>query len=166
MKNKIINFIGRLEGDYQNQNIFLKTFISIFAPYPTEGIVGKNEINAEILEKAIGEVDLEKMKKIKSIDELFDFSLNYLENCLLDKASFTSISMLFSVITKGVTIDEILRICGITIKDWKLYLSVFKSFIMNYDTIWIANNEFFKNALIRKYHQSKEALIDFHFHVA
>ena len=81
----------------------LKTFISLFAPYPTIGIVTKDEVNLSILEKAIKEVDLQKLGNINSIDELFDFSLGYFENCLFERSSFTKVSMLFSVITKGVT---------------------------------------------------------------
>lgn len=52
---------------------------------------------------------------------------------------------------KGLTISEIVSIIGITQEELKLFITLFRSFLMNFKELWMIKNDCFKKAINNKY---------------
>lgn len=52
---------------------------------------------------------------------------------------------------KGLTRSEIVSITDISQEELKLFITLFKSFLMNFKDLWMIKNDCFKKALHNKY---------------
>ncbi len=53
-------------------------------------------------------------------------------------------------------------IADIKDEEWKVYLAVFKVFLMHYKELWIVNNDSFKKAIFLKYHSDPATILETH----
>ena len=44
-----------------------------------------------------------------------------------------------------------MAVSRLSIEEWRLFLGFFKIFIMNYQGLWLINNEVFKRSIISRY---------------
>jgi hypothetical protein len=55
-----------------------------------------------------------------------------------------------------------LKVTKIEEEDWRLFLALFKSFMMHYSDLWIINNDLFKRAVIKYF--TKDVSIKYSLH--
>ena len=69
----------------------------------------------------------------------------------MDTEKFRAVLVALNITEKGLSQMEILTLTGISEKDWRHVVGVFKTFLMKYKDLWKINNETFKKAIRVKY---------------
>lgn len=82
------------------------------------------------------------------MDDLFNYVLAFYSKTLMDPEKLKKILGVFTITQKGLSLDEMLNVCKITVDEWRIFLAIFKTFIMHYKGYWIINNDMFKKVII------------------
>lgn len=67
------------------------------------------------------------------------------------KDKFIKLMRIFTLTQKGLTIEEVMEMTGITEAEWKLFMACFKVFVINYNGYLIMNNNTMKRVFLKKY---------------
>ena len=87
--------------------MFVRTFLTIFIPYPTRGIIESNEVDAMEVEKLLERVDFDIIKGIfnvylfiqefLNIEELIHYILDYFSKNLFQQDKFEKLLTIFTI---------------------------------------------------------------------
>lgn len=57
----------------RNQPLFVRSYFSVFVPYPTEGVVEEQEIDTVLIENILNSLTLDHFKSMKVVEDLIQF---------------------------------------------------------------------------------------------
>lgn len=78
--------------------------------------------------------------------------LDFWGQCLFaHEDQFKEVINLLVSTQKGLTKGEILAITKIDGEELKIFISIFKPFIMNFNSLWMIKNDSFKQSIFQKY---------------
>ncbi|CAD8126406.1 unnamed protein product [Paramecium sonneborni] len=151
----------------RNQPVFVRSYFSVFIPYPTEGVVEQNEVDQTLVEDILHPLNYNHFKSIKTVEDLFAFQLDYFSKAnIMEISKFRKVLLVLSLTQKGLTYPEIENVCNITLKEWKLFLVFFKVYIMIHRELWIIHNEIFKKVIINTYYIDGQEMLELHDNIA
>lgn len=84
----------------------------------------------------------------------------------MDEEKFIKLIRVFTLTQKGLTIEEIMKITGVTEIEWTLFAVVFKVFVLKYKNYWIMNNDTMKRVILKKYDVAIYPIKDLHKEIA
>lgn len=82
---------------------------------------------------------------------LIGIILEFYSTHLMNKEKFIKLLTVFSLSQKGLTIEEIIAITNVSDEEWKLFLGVFKVFVLNFKGLWIVNSDLLKRIVFEKF---------------
>lgn len=86
------------------------------------------------------------------MDELFDYLLDFWSNSLFSNPDqFKEVINLLISTQKGLTKGEIVAITKIDSEELKIFINIFRPFIMNFNSLWMIKNDSFKQSIFQKY---------------
>lgn len=104
------------------------------------------------IQKCVDKVDKDKIKETRNSDQLFDYILEFWSHQIFNsEEQFKEILNLLVSTQKGLTKSEILSISKVDPEDLKLFFTIFRPFIMNFQSLWMIKNDSFKMAVSKKY---------------
>ncbi|CAD8174304.1 unnamed protein product [Paramecium pentaurelia] len=164
---QILDIFIQLNYRVRNQPLFVRSYFSVFVPYPTDGVVEEHEIDIQLIENILDPLNLDHFKKMKVVEDLFQFQLEYFSKVqLLDKDKFQNVLLVLALTQKGLTYPEIESVCDITQQEWKRFLVFFKVYIMKHRDLWLIHNEIFKKVVINQYYQDVNSILELHDKIA
>lgn len=122
-----------------------------FLPYPVDDIIVYSEIPEGSFERIFQKLDYAKFVEVKNFIELLEFILDFYSNNLMNKEKFIKLLRISTLTQKGLTIEELVGITGITDDEWKLFVACFKVFILSFKGMWIMNNDSMKKIILEKF---------------
>jgi len=66
-KHKIIQILGKLPQDVQTNSLFIKTYLSMLLPYPSDKLLKDSDINKEEFKSIFQKIDFHKLESRKLI---------------------------------------------------------------------------------------------------
>ncbi|CAD8209657.1 unnamed protein product [Paramecium pentaurelia] len=163
----ILDIFIQLSYKVRNQPVFVRSYFSVFIPYPSEGVVEQEEIDQSIVEQILQPLNLNHFKSMKIVEDLFAFQLDYFSQAnIMEIPKFKKVLLVLALTQKGLTYPEIESVCNITIKEWKLFLVFFKVYIMIHKELWIIHNEIFKKVIINTYYIDVKEMLELHDNIA
>ncbi|CAD8161669.1 unnamed protein product [Paramecium pentaurelia] len=154
----------QLNYKVRNQPLFVRSFMTVFLPYPTDGLVELKDIDVDTVENILKELNLQQIKHFRTVEELFTFQLKFFSESFIftpktpelkQDPKFIQLITVLAITQKGLTYKEIQSVCEFEEKQWKLFLLFFKIFLMKHRELWIIHNEIFKKCVINCYHNDK-----------
>jgi len=152
-KSRIIQILGKLPQDVQTNSLFIKTYLSMLLPYPSDKLLKDSDINKEEFKSIFQKIDFHKLETLTDIYELNSYLLDYFSQNIADPEKFKGILVALNITEKGLSEEELLALTNISQKEWRMIVAVFKTFMMNYKDLWKINNETFKKVIRIKYTQ-------------
>ncbi|CAD8212015.1 unnamed protein product [Paramecium pentaurelia] len=163
----ILDIFIQLSYKVRNQPVFVRSYFSVFIPYPSEGVVEEYEIDQSIVEQILQPLNLNHFKSMKVVEDLFAFQLDYFSKAnIMEITKFRKVLLVLALTQKGLNYPEIESVCNITNKEWKLFLVFFKVYIMKHKELWIIHNEIFKKVIINTYYIDVKEMLELHDNIA
>jgi hypothetical protein len=111
-----------------------------------------SETSLKFVQKNIEQIQKEKLSKVKNVEGLFDYILEFWSKILFpNEEKFKELIGLLISTQKGLTRSEIISITKIDHEDLKLFITVFRAFLMNFKDLWMIKNDSFKRSINKKY---------------
>ncbi|CAD8127534.1 unnamed protein product [Paramecium sonneborni] len=161
--NHLLDIFIQFGYKLRNQPVFVKSYFSVFIPYPSEGIVEQNEIDLNLIEDILTPLNYNHFESMKVVEDLYAFQLDYFSKVnIMEIDKFKKVLLVLALTQKGLTYSEIENVCNITIKEWKLFLVFFKVYLMIHHELWIIHNEIFKKVIINTYYIDDKVMLQLH----
>lgn len=95
-----------------------------------------------------------------------EYILELYSNHLMTKDKFVKLLTLFTLTQKGLTIEEVINVTNVSDEEWKLFISCFKVYILNFKGLWIMNNDSMKKVVIEKFNVESSFITELHQEIA
>lgn len=165
LKNKHLAILSSYT-DKTKSNLFVKTFLTFFLPEAAPEIINKGDVDEQLFEKLYKNIDEEKLRSITDIQELFEFSLDQIGCKIMDSNKFKKLLMTFNLSQKGLTYEELTAVTNISAEEGKLFIGLFKNFLIKYQGLWILNNDMLKKTIQAKCMNNQEEINQLHEEIA
>jgi hypothetical protein len=104
------------------------------------------------LQICVEKVDRGVLREVRTVDQLFDYLLEFWSNSLFShQDQFKELISLLISTQKGLTRGEILSITKMDPEELKLFITIFRPFLMNFKELWMIKNDSFKKSIFTKY---------------
>lgn len=134
-------------------------------PYESGQILTTSDLLIEDLDKIFENFDLSVFESISQTDELMDYILEFYETKLMPKEKFIKTCVLLNLTFKGLSQQELNRVCNFGQYEWQKMIAVFKSFFFFFQGFWKVSNELFRKAVERRYQGSEEKTNNVHVEI-
>lgn len=84
----------------------------------------------------------------------------------MEESKFRKLLITFNLSQKGLTYDELLAITKISYEEGRLFLTLFKNFLIQYKGLWILNNDMLKKVITQKYMTNSQEINKIHEEIA
>ena len=156
---KIFSDIKELSEELYMDRTAIKTLISTFCPYETDGILTKDQVDLNKTSSILTSINVyEEYIIVTRFNEKIDYqsTINKVVSCLedkiMDKQKFIEMMVYLSITFKGVTLQELFDLTGINMKEWTLSLVFFKTYISCYkETLWRISNDTLTKVIYERY---------------
>lgn len=132
-------------------SLYVKSYLSCLLPEKVDNI-DLSEESLLRLQHGLEKIDKAKLKELRNVDDLFDFILDFWSGTLFqNETKFKELIGLLISTQKGLTLSEIASVSKIESEELKLFITIFRSFLMNFKDLWMIKNDSFKRSINKKY---------------
>ena len=133
-------------------SLYVKSFLSCLLPERLQDLELTQE-SIDFVQKNIQKIDKRKLSEVKNVEALFDYLVNFWSTVLFEnnEEKFKELIGLLISTQKGLTRGEIISITKIDHEELKLFITIFRAFLMNFKDLWMIKNDSFKRSINKKY---------------
>ena len=132
-------------------SLYVKVFLCCLLPEKVEAFE-LEEGTLKNMQNCLESIDRSQIKALRNVEEMFGFVLEFWSKTIFsNEEQFKELINLLISTQKGLTKSELLSVTRMDSEELKVFTTIFKPFLMNFNGLWMIKNDTFKESILHLY---------------